>query len=111
MSSAHAWELPQHDWDSEPECPHDDEGWGGEYSGSDVEADQPSVASEFIHFMISLVLARTLNARQFCICMHWAAKAGLATTKPYGYAPGRPSGHYARHLKPLLGSPDQIARL
>ena len=41
--------------------------------------------------------------------MYWAAKAGLATTEPYGYAPGKFSGHYARHLKPLLGSPDQIS--
>lgn len=111
--SSHSWEQPVHDWDVEPEprVPHDADGWGGDYSGSDAEEDETTPAVEFIHFMVSLLLARTLNARQFCVAMHWAGRAGLECAKPYGFAPGKSSGHYARHLKPLLGSSEQVSRL
>ena len=56
-------------------------------------------------------MARTLNAQQFCVAMYWAARAGVAEARPYGFGPGKPSGHYARHLQPLLGGVDNRARL
>jgi len=110
--SSHDWDRPSHDWDHEPPgAPNHEDGWGGDYSGSDSEEEASTPATEFVHFMVSLLLARTLNGRQFCVAMYWAGRAGLECAKPYGFGPGKSSGHYARHLKPLLGSPEQVSRL
>ena len=53
--------------------------------------------------MLSLLMGRTLNSQQFCVAMWWAGKGGLREAIPYGFRPGAPSGHYSRHLDPLLG--------
>ena len=58
--------------------------------------------------MVTLLLARTLNCRQLSVAMRWARKAGLeAVGGRYAFSPGKPSGHYGRHLKLLLGPQDK----
>eukprot|EP00974_Lingulodinium_polyedra_P005065 475712-Lingulodinium_polyedra.AAC.1 len=49
--------------------------------------------------MVGLFHERTLNARQLCIAMHFAGKAGIAEAAKLGYRPGAQSGKYNAHLK------------
>ena len=85
-----------------PKPPGDAE-WGGECSDSEKEQ-EPTPGEQFVDFMLSLLMLRVLNSKQFCIAMFWAAKAGLNEAAKYGKAPGDQStGHYSRHLDPLLG--------
>ena len=58
---------------------------------------------ELIEFALELLLSRCLNSKQFCILMHHAGKAGLSKCQRYGFKPGASTGHYSRHLDPLLG--------
>ena len=67
--------------------------------GLDDDEGDDDPSEVFIRGMLDLLLCRTLNARQFCILMYKAGKAGLAETVQYGLPPGRPSGHYNRKVK------------
>lgn len=104
MSSAHSWEQHRHSWERprRPKPPGDPE-WGGECSDSEEEPEM-TPGEQFVDFMLSLLMLRVLSSKQFCIAMYWAAKAGLDAAAKYGKAPGDQStGHYSRHLDPLLG--------
>ena len=91
-----------------------DDGSGGEDNGSacsvdgmddmlddglDDEEAEEDPSGVFIRGMLDLLLCRTLNARQFCILMYRAGKAGLAEAVQYGLPSGRSSGHYHRKVK------------
>ena len=71
-------------------------------SDSDLDEPVPRPQEEFLNFHIALLLPRVINAKQFCICMHWAAESGLDFCRQRAMAPGKPSGHYARKLKTTL---------
>ena len=58
----------------------------------------------FVDEMVDLLLARTLNAKQFCKLMHMLTKAGLKGVNKYAKPPGTPSGHYNRHVKRKFGA-------
>ena len=103
MAATHSWEVPQDAWGVRPDV---GVGAGGddEFSDSDL-SDGPILdpQDEFIEFALDLLNFRCLNARQFCTMMFFAGRAGLGKCKKYGHRPGAPSGHYARHLDPILG--------
>ena len=56
-----------------------------------------------VEFMLDLLLARTLSARQFCVIMYFVGKCGIQNAIRFGKAPGAPSGHYNRHIKRKFG--------
>ena len=99
----HSWELPSRAWDR-PGLDAE-EGFGGVgCSDSDDPADTPPTAGEeFMRLMLSLVLSRSINNRQFCELCYFAGKAGIAEAVRYGVRPGCSSGNYSRHLDPILG--------
>ena len=97
----HSWEIPA--WDDDGS--DDEEPWGGG-SCSDEYCDdeaQMTAGAEFMRIMISLVLSRALNNRQFCEVCFFAGRAGVTEAVPYGMRPGCSSGNYSRRLDPLLG--------
>jgi len=105
----HLWETPAcgpasaHPWE-------DDEGPAACDVASGLAADSDSSGdecakdptSEFINFLILLLLTRCLNAREFCTVMFWASKCGIAAAGKYGYSPGAPSGHFQRHCDKVV---------
>ena len=101
--SSHTWEPRRHSWE-DPIAAHGaaaDE-WGA-YDSDDGECvPEFSPGQEFVQAMLDLLLIRTLNAKQFCTLMHLAGKAGIAEAVRYGHRPGANSGHYSRHLDPIL---------
>ena len=50
-------------------------------------------------FMADLLHERTLNARQFCVAMHFAAEAGIQEARKFAMKPNAQSGKYSAHLK------------
>ena len=101
MATRHAWELPGHSWE-QGQALEDDLHWGHVDSDSDADEIGSSNSDNFIQFMISLLLTRTLNCKQFCIAMYWANLGGISAAKKFGFRPGAPSGHYSRHLRTVL---------
>ena len=71
-------------------------------SRSDFELPAETPAQKFIGVMTSLFLSRTLNARQFCVLMHYAGAAGVAGASEFGHPPNAPFGHYQRKLSKAL---------
>ena len=67
--------------------------------GLDDEGDGDDPSEVFVAGLLDLLLCRTLNARQFCILMHRAGRAGMTAARQYGLPAGRPSGHYNRKVK------------
>ena len=53
--------------------------------------------------MVHLLMSRALAANHFCQILYWVGKCGVPEAARWGFRPGAPSGHYARHLEPLLG--------
>ena len=53
--------------------------------------------------MLMLYFRRKIVAVDFCIAMHWAAKAGLEAAREWGKPPGQQSGKYSDFLKRKLG--------
>ena len=101
--SSHSWETLPDESAPPPRRTHSWEAdWDPEHvyeSDSDSEDVVITPEDEFIAFNVSMLLERTLNARQFCITMHWAGQApGWDKAKRLGYPPDQPSGHYNRHL-------------
>ena len=89
----------------------DDGQWGGECSDSDFEEPPCTPAEDFVHLMHGFLMKRTLNARQFCMAMYWAGKAGICDAGPYGFPPGKRSGHYQRHLDTVMEDRKQMEHL
>lgn len=62
----------------------DVDGFGGEYESTDDEAAEQSAADQLIRFLTTLLLMRRLNAKTFCIIMHyaffWRASANVKHT-------------------------------
>jgi hypothetical protein len=56
-----------------------------------------------MRLMLSLVLSRSINNRQFCELCYFAGNAGIAEAVRYGMRSGCSSGNYSRHLDPILG--------
>jgi len=99
--ASHSWETAgggrkRHAWE-EDAPPNPDE------SDSDFETPAESPADAFIAMMIQLLMARTLNAAQFCVLMHHVAAASVSEARMYALGPDRPSGHYQRHLDNVVG--------
>ena len=99
MPPKHSWERVEHG------CYQDAAGDILEDGSSDGEDALPlTPEQEFIEFMLGLLMARTLNAKQFCIAMYWAGQAGLTGAKRFGFRPDdKSTGHYTRKLDPILG--------
>lgn len=56
-----------------------------------------------IDFLLDSNLQGHLSGKAVCIIAFWAAKAGAADpVGRFGKAPGRPTGHYQRHLDTVL---------
>ena len=102
---AHPWDDPlataaahQHPWGE----PHAAGAWDAppaeDPESSDDNWAPPTAGTQFVEYMSSMLLARDLNARQFCEAMNLAAQAGVAEAAPFGYRLGAPSGHYQRHV-------------
>ena len=85
--------------------------WGGECSDSDFEEPPPTPADEFVNFMVGFLMRRTLNAKQFCIAMYWASKAGIPLAERYGFPPNKCSGHYQRHLDTVMEDRKEMENL
>ena len=100
--ASHSWEAPapSRTWEPPPDAPGF--GWGGECSDSEGEEAEESWGMEFVRFMVNLLSLRVLNARQFCLAMYYAGRAGVGEAVKYGFPPGKQSGSYQRHLNPLL---------
>jgi hypothetical protein len=105
--SAHSWEDPplqpvgphgaQHSWEDSV-----DEDVHAADSDSESDFDQISAGAEFVNLHLHLYLNRTLSAKDFCVGMFWAAKAGIPEATDLGFRPDAPSGHYQRHLNTVL---------
>ena len=66
---------------------------------SDSEEEQ-APADVYIEFMISLLLGRSISAREFCVSMYLAGQAGVKGASKYGLKPNlQSSGHYMRLVK------------
>jgi hypothetical protein len=99
--ASHSWESPRpsrHTWEDSGDAV------GGSEPDSDFEAPPASAGDEFIQAMVELLMMRVLNAGQFCSLMYLAGKAGVSAATRYGKPPGTASGHFQRHLDPLLGT-------
>ena len=104
---AHPWDLPGPGVPAAPAGTHPwDEEVSLEGQTSDDTGDEPASAAtagqDFVEYMISLLLRRALNAREFCEAMYLAGKAGVAEAVPFGFRLDAPSGHYQRHLQATL---------
>ena len=114
MASPRPWEddaVGSSGWEDDAVgAPLDEAGWevesdgGGTTSGSDSESDKDEdPALSFVRVMIDLLIGRSLNARQFCLLMYYAGKAGIPSASKHGLKPGSPSGHYQRHVRTSVG--------
>ena len=116
MKRAHTWEDrgdasgTRHSWeqlgaaDTRAADAADGEHFWGECSDDEADTEPASTPfSELIFVMTTMLFMRVLNARQFCEIMFWIGKCGISEANKWGFRPGAPSGHYARHLEPLLG--------
>ena len=74
------------------------EGFGDGDSDSDHAEVESTPWDDFLEFVFDLLMMRVLNAKQFCLIMWYAWKAGLMSAKKYAFRPGAPSGHYQRHV-------------
>lgn len=88
-------------------------GGGGPEGGSDSGADVPEedASDAFIAYATSLLMERTLNAKEFCTLMHFASLAGIGKAAAYGLKPGSSSGHYQRRLDRSIGQHKDMAAL
>eukprot|EP00969_Alexandrium_andersonii_P061563 2713543-Alexandrium_andersonii.AAC.1 len=95
--ASHSWErAPQaHSWEDLDEVHVT--GWD---ASSDEEHEPNAVESSelFLDHTLGLRRLSKLSALQFCVAMHWAAKSGISAASEYGLPPGKPTGHYQRHL-------------
>jgi hypothetical protein len=95
----HAWEVSEHVWEAPGDAP---EGWA---DGDDTDFEEEQISAperEFVEHMLGLYNRRKLTAKDFCIAMHFAGLSGIAAAQKFGKKPDCPSGHYQRHLDPLL---------
>ena len=97
----------------------DDNPWEPASSDSDdfEEPDplkDPTAACEmWLNEMLQLYMSSNMSAMHFCILCYWASLGGMDhdRVRAYGLPPGRPTGHYQRHLNPLLGFDESGATL
>jgi hypothetical protein len=107
--------FPQHDWE-EPDAPvahawdddrdGDDEGWGNAFSDDENgPADPRAIAAlEFLDILGAMFMESKISAQSYCLLCFYASKAGVGgDVNKHGMGPGRPSGHYSRHLKTVFG--------
>ena len=95
----HAWSdsdddnAGRHPWSSD-----------GEQTDSDSADELPErlPAELFKDELIQLHLGRDLNAKAFCVIMHYAGLNGIAGCAELGKPLGLPPGHYQRHLENVL---------
>ena len=109
----HSWETgTRHSWEGPfaQQNDSDDEMWG-ECSDDEDASPPPTPASELLSFMISLLYGGVLSCRMFCIILYWVGKCGVREVARYGFHPGAASGHYSRHLEPLLGHIEEKRKL
>ena len=122
----HSWEVeeppldpPNHSWEDVSECGSDvasvatrssqsslEHSAIGSVGSDPSEVDQNDAAEDFIDYCTSLLLMRDLNAKQFCIIMHFAGKlrdVDAAQCALLGLPPDAPSGHYQRKLNNHVG--------
>ena len=109
--SSHSWEVPSHVW--EPARPADIEydGWA---DGDDTDFEEDSINADeqcFMDHMLGLYYRRKPTAKNFCIAMYYAGRSGVAAAVPFGFRPDASSGHYQRHLDPLMGYKSQNSGL
>jgi len=78
-------------------------------AGCDGEDDCDDPASDedpsgvFVSLVLDLLFAGKISARTVCLLCYWAHLAGASErVGRVGFAPGKPTGHYARHLDTVL---------
>lgn len=85
----HPWSVSEasseHDWDSDV-----------------AEGKERTPAQLLVDFLVDLLLCRALNAKSFCIIMHYCGLCGIESCSALGKKPDLPSGHYQRHLESAL---------
>ena len=99
--SAHSWETNLHQW--EALGPGDIEGWA---DGDDTDFEEEFINHDdqcFIDHMLGLYYRRSLSAKDLCIAMYYAGRSGVDAAVQFGKQTDSPSGHFQRHLDPLLG--------
>ena len=70
----------------------------------ELDPSPETAGREFVDLLIYLNLSGKLDAGKVCTMAWWAANAGIVgPAKDIGKRPGRPSGHYRRHLDAKLG--------
>lgn len=90
----HAWESEQdHAW----EIGSDDD------AEPDPETDPGAASMMFVDLLLSLYMASQISAQHFGVLCYWATRAGIQHVSEYSIGPGKPSGHYQRHLDRTLG--------
>ena len=88
QSSQHSWEAPH-----EAKQPQ-----GAENS------DKSEAGLELAALLLQLRTEERLTAKDTCLIGYWASEAGAqGPVKELGLGPGRPTGHYQRHLDRKCG--------
>ena len=117
--SSHSWKVPEESYNGgTPPLAHDredpaaprgpppaDDPSADHESGNDSDLDEgePSAADEMTACSTQLLMARSLNAKEFSTTMRWAGLVGSETAKPLGVTPGSASGQYQRQLPAVFG--------
>ena len=83
---------------------------------SDTSDDDEPIDSgvAFVEYCKDLLLARVLNAVQYCTIMRLAGDAGVTSAVRFGFRDNAPSGHYQRHLTAQhgnIGDRDKLYKL
>lgn len=100
---AHSWESEAHAWEPGGPAEHECDGWP---SGDDTDFEEEKIIDSeqrFVEHMLAMYNCRKLSAKDFCIAMYFAGLSGVTAAARFGYRPDASSGHYQRHLDPILG--------
>ncbi len=63
-----------------------------------------AASTELVDMLLTLYVQGRMPAKQLCIMCHWAQHAGVGShAAALALPPGRPTGHYKRHLDAALG--------
>ena len=90
------WDIPEDDLSSDEELT--------------VEGDRGKAAQEFIDLLLLLYTSSQISAQHFAVLCYYAHWGGLSHVGEFAHPPGKPSGHYQRHLGKVLGFDEIKAR-
>jgi len=118
MLRFHSWETPTDGPPAEEPRRHDQhepdpEGqgsqgaqhsWERRQEAQEEASSQAEAGIELAELLLQLRCDGRLTAKDACLISHWAAEAGAqGPVKELALGPGRPSGHYQRHLDRKAG--------